>query len=143
MEVKVINQSKHALPAYETENAAGMDLRANLIDSVELPSLGRAVVPTGLFIEIPVGFEAQVRPRSGFAAKQGVGSKVARMIRLSLDVLAGVPSIVFGLFGNAFFSVAFQRISSHRNDDGFFNKQALFAFPNNTCGLVAAHHWHL
>lgn len=72
MEVKVINQSKHALPAYETENAAGMDLRANLIESIELPSLGRAVVPTGLFIEIPVGFEAQVRPRSGFAAKQGV-----------------------------------------------------------------------
>lgn len=72
MEVKVINRSRHALPGYETEAAAGMDLRADLETPVELKPLERALIPTGLFIELPVGFEAQVRPRSGLAAKKGV-----------------------------------------------------------------------
>lgn len=72
MEVKVINRSRHPLPGYETEAAAGMDLRADLEIPVELKPLERALIPTGLFIELPVGFEAQVRPRSGLAAKKGV-----------------------------------------------------------------------
>ena len=72
MNVQIINKSKHATPNYETEGAAGMDLRANLIESVTLKPLERAIIKTGLFIALPVGFEAQVRPRSGLAAKKGV-----------------------------------------------------------------------
>ena len=72
MNVKVINKSKHALPSYETDHAAGMDLRAELPVSVLLKPLERALIPTGLFIELPVGFEAQIRPRSGLAAKKGI-----------------------------------------------------------------------
>jgi dUTP pyrophosphatase len=70
--VKVINKSKHALPEYATPLAAGLDLRANLDAPVVLKSLERAMIPTGLFIELPAGFEAQVRPRSGLAAKHGI-----------------------------------------------------------------------
>lgn len=72
MNVKVINKSKHALPSYETDHAAGMDLRAELSAPVVLKPLERALIPTGLFIELPVGFEAQIRPRSGLAAKKGI-----------------------------------------------------------------------
>ncbi|MBK7849738.1 MAG: dUTP diphosphatase [Bacteroidetes bacterium] len=72
MNVRIINQSAHPLPSYETAHAAGMDLRANLNSPVVLKPLERTLVPTGLFIELPVGFEAQVRPRSGLAAKKGV-----------------------------------------------------------------------
>lgn len=71
-EISIINRSKHALPAYETAQAAGMDLRANLEESITLTPLQRALIPTGLYIALPAGFEAQVRPRSGLAAKQGV-----------------------------------------------------------------------
>ncbi|HEV3414652.1 MAG TPA: dUTP diphosphatase [Puia sp.] len=70
--VKIINQSPHPLPAYATEGSAGMDLRANLPGPVELQPLERQLVPTGIFIELPYGYEAQVRPRSGLAAKQGI-----------------------------------------------------------------------
>lgn len=72
MKVKVINQSQHALPAYETEFSAGLDLRANLTESITINSLQRVMVPTGLFIELPKGFEAQIRPRSGLAWKHGL-----------------------------------------------------------------------
>ena len=72
MTVKIINKSDHALPHYETEASAGMDLRAHLKEDVVLESLERAIVKTGLFIELPVGLEAQVRPRSGLAAKSGI-----------------------------------------------------------------------
>lgn len=72
MEIKIINKSAHALPHYETFASAGMDLRANLKTSVTLKPLERVIVPTGLFLELPVGFEAQVRPRSGLAAKKGI-----------------------------------------------------------------------
>ena len=72
MKVKVINKSKHALPNYETIASAGMDLRANIDESIVLKPLERAIVKTGLFMELPVGFEAQVRPRSGLAAKKGI-----------------------------------------------------------------------
>ncbi|MBK9400237.1 MAG: dUTP diphosphatase [Bacteroidetes bacterium] len=72
MEVKIINQSGHPLPAYETIASAGMDLRANIEESVMVSPLQRVIVPTGLFIELPVGYEAQVRPRSGLAWKHGI-----------------------------------------------------------------------
>ncbi|MFT6869433.1 dUTP diphosphatase [Polaribacter sp.] len=72
MNVQIINKSKHATPTYETNGAAGMDLRANIDASLTLKPLERAIVKTGLFIALPVGFEAQVRPRSGLAAKKGV-----------------------------------------------------------------------
>lgn len=72
MNVKIINTSKHELPSYETIASAGMDIRANLDSPIILKSLERQMIPTGLFIELPVGFEAQIRPRSGLAAKKGV-----------------------------------------------------------------------
>jgi len=72
MKVKIVNRSQHALPAYETNHSAGMDLRADLEIPVTLKPLGRALIPTGLFIELPEGSEAQIRPRSGLAAKKGI-----------------------------------------------------------------------
>ena len=72
MKVKVINRSKHDLPRYETALSAGMDMRANLSEPIVLKPLARALVPTGLFVELPAGFEMQVRPRSGLAAKFGL-----------------------------------------------------------------------
>jgi dUTP pyrophosphatase len=72
MNIKIINKSSHELPHYETSSSAGMDLRANISESVTLQPLGRAIIKTGLFMELPIGFEAQVRPRSGLAAKKGI-----------------------------------------------------------------------
>ena len=72
MKVNIINQSKHALPSYQTNSSAGMDLRANLDSSVILRPLQRALVPTGLYLELPIGYEAQIRPRSGLAYKHGI-----------------------------------------------------------------------
>ena len=72
MEVKIINKSKHALPAYATELSAGMDLRANLSEPVLLKPLQRKLIPTGLYMELPQGYEAQIRPRSGLAIKKGI-----------------------------------------------------------------------
>ena len=73
MNVQVINKSKHPLPAYATSLSAGMDLRANLDESIVLKPLQRCLVPTGLYIALPEGYEAQVRPRSGLALKKGIG----------------------------------------------------------------------
>ncbi len=70
--VKIINHSAHPLPAYATTDAAGMDLRANIPQTVSLRPMERQLIPTGIFIELPPGFEAQVRPRSGLALKQGI-----------------------------------------------------------------------
>ncbi|MDH7446410.1 dUTP diphosphatase [Aquimarina sp. 2201CG14-23] len=72
MQINIINKSSHDLPHYETIASAGMDLRANITESVTLRPLERTIVKTGLFIELPVGYEAQVRPRSGLAAKKGI-----------------------------------------------------------------------
>jgi len=72
MKIRIRNISSHDLPAYETNASAGMDLRAHLVEPVTLAPLERAVVKTGLFIELPIGYEAQVRPRSGLAAKKGI-----------------------------------------------------------------------
>ena len=72
MKIKVINRSAYMLPAYETPHAAGMDVRANLTEPLTLKPLERAMVPTGLYVEIPPGYEMQIRPRSGLAAKYGL-----------------------------------------------------------------------
>lgn len=72
MEVKIINKSKHAMPQYATPLSAGMDLRANIDEPITIGSLERVMVPTGIFIALPEGYEAQIRPRSGLAAKRGV-----------------------------------------------------------------------
>ena len=72
MQIQIINKSKHELPSYETIASAGMDLRANLDASITLKPLERVIVKTGLFIALPIGTEAQVRPRSGLAAKKGI-----------------------------------------------------------------------
>lgn len=72
MEIKIINKSRHALPQYATEQSAGVDLRANLDSPIELAPMQRRIVPTGLFMALPEGYEAQVRPRSGLAAKHGI-----------------------------------------------------------------------
>jgi len=72
MKIKIINKSKHELPSYASNAAAGMDLRANLDEPIVLKSLERTLVATGLFLEIPLGFEAQIRPRSGLAFKNGL-----------------------------------------------------------------------
>lgn len=72
MTINIINKSAHALPNYETIASAGMDLRANISESITLKPLGRAIIKTGLFIALPIGYEAQVRPRSGLAAKNGI-----------------------------------------------------------------------
>ena len=72
MNIKIINKSTHKLPHYETIASAGMDLRANISAAITLKPLERTIVKTGLFIELPIGYEAQVRPRSGLAAKKGI-----------------------------------------------------------------------
>jgi dUTP pyrophosphatase len=72
MKVRIINKSSNELPSYQTEASAGMDLRAELEEPVQLAPLERAVIGTGLYMELPAGFEAQVRPRSGLAAKKGI-----------------------------------------------------------------------
>ena len=72
MNIKIVNKSQHDSPAYATSQSAGLDLRANLTESISLKPLGRTLVKTGLFIELPEGYEAQVRPRSGLAYKKGI-----------------------------------------------------------------------
>ena len=72
MQIKIINESDYALPSYETKGSAGLDLRANIDNPIVLQPLDRALIPTGLFMELPVGYEAQIRPRSGLALKKGI-----------------------------------------------------------------------
>ena len=72
MEVKIINRSNNALPAYETAHAAGLDIRAHLTEAICIAPMQRQLIPTGLFIELPIGYEAQIRPRSGLAFKNGI-----------------------------------------------------------------------
>jgi len=73
MKINIINKSKHQLPGYETEASAGMDLRANLDVEITMKPLERQLIATGIFIELPIGYEAQIRPRSGLAYKFGIG----------------------------------------------------------------------
>lgn len=72
MKIKIVNRSRHALPEYATAHSAGLDLRANLDEKIILKPMERKLIPTGLFIELPVGYEAQIRPRSGLAIKKGI-----------------------------------------------------------------------
>ena len=72
MNIRIINKSKHELPSYETEDSAGVDLRSDLTGAIVIKPLERVLLPTGLFIELPIGYEAQVRPRSGLAIKKGI-----------------------------------------------------------------------
>ncbi|KQN37962.1 deoxyuridine 5'-triphosphate nucleotidohydrolase [Pedobacter sp. Leaf41] len=72
MNIKIINKSEHPLPQYETAHAAGMDLRASITEDITLKPLQRQLIPTGLYIELPIGYEAQIRPRSGLAYKHGI-----------------------------------------------------------------------
>lgn len=73
MKIKIVNKSKHPLPEYKTKLSAGMDIRANIDETVTLNSLERKLIPTGLYIELPEGYEAQMRPRSGLALNEGLG----------------------------------------------------------------------
>lgn len=101
MVVKIINRSRHALPQYATNAAAGMDLRANLEQSIVLAPLARIVVPTGLFIELPVGYEAQVRPRSGLALKHGI-TVLNSPGTIDADYRGEIGIILVNLSGEAF-----------------------------------------
>ena len=95
-QVKIVNQSPFELPAYATLSAAGMDLRANLSEPLTLKSLQRAMIPTGLFIELPQGYEAQIRPRSGLAAKHGI-SLLNTPVTIAADYRGEIKIIVVNL----------------------------------------------
>lgn len=101
LKVPVINRSKHALPEYATPLSAGLDLRANLDAPVVLQPLERALVPTGIFMELPAGYEAQVRPRSGLAAKHGV-SVLNSPGTIDADYRGEVKVILVNLSNEAF-----------------------------------------
>jgi dUTP pyrophosphatase len=101
MQVKIINKSKHGLPEYETLHSAGMDLRANIDAPITLEPLERALIPTGLFIELPVGYEAQIRPRSGLAIKHGI-SLVNTPGTIDSDYRGEIKAIVVNLSNTPF-----------------------------------------
>jgi dUTP pyrophosphatase len=101
MKVKVINRSSHALPAYETGSSAGMDVRANIGEAIVLAPMSRALIPTGLYLEIPHGYECQVRPRSGLALKKGV-SVLNTPGTIDADYRGEVGVILFNMSDSAF-----------------------------------------
>lgn len=101
MEVKIVNISENPLPGYSTPNAAGMDLRANLDQPVTLKPLERKLIPTGLYIELPEGFEAQIRPRSGLALKKGI-SVLNTPGTIDADYRGEVGIILVNLSGEEF-----------------------------------------
>lgn len=101
MKVKVINRSSHALPAYETASSAGMDVRANIGEAIVLAPMTRALIPTGLYLEIPHGYECQVRPRSGLALKKGV-SVLNTPGTIDADYRGEVGVILFNMSDSAF-----------------------------------------
>ena len=96
MKIKIVNRSKHPLPSYETSHSAGMDLRASLDQPVTLKPLQRTLIPTGLFIELPEGFEAQIRPRSGIALRKGI-SMVNTPGTIDADYRGEIKLIVINL----------------------------------------------
>jgi len=101
MKIRIVNRSKHALPEYETLHSAGMDLRANIDAPITLGPLERALVPTGLFIELPIGYEAQIRPRSGPAMKHGI-SLVNTPGTIDSDYRGEIKAIVINLSNESF-----------------------------------------
>jgi len=110
MEVKIVNRSRFALPEYATVHSAGLDLRANLEQQIELKPLERAMVPTGLYIELPEGHEAQVRPRSGLAAKHGI-SIVNTPGTIDPDYRGEIKVILVNLSDKAFILEPGERIA--------------------------------
>ncbi|TXI85752.1 MAG: dUTP diphosphatase [Crocinitomicaceae bacterium] len=138
MNVNIINKSNNALPAYETIASAGLDLRAFISETITLKPLERRLIPTGLFIEIPVGFEAQVRPRSGLAFKNGItvlnspgtidadyrGEIGVLLINLSNDsftIESGerIAQLVFASVEQAEWISTVTLSETHRGDGGF------------------------
>lgn len=111
LNVQIINKSKHPLPAYATELSAGMDIRANLNEPISLAPMQRCLVPTGLYIALPEGFEAQVRPRSGLAIKKGI------TVLNSLERLMPITVVKFVLFSSTFL----QKPSSSKMGRGLHN----------------------
>ena len=101
MQVRIVNTSKHPLPEYGTPYSAGMDLRANLDEPITLLPLERKLVPTGIFIELPVGYEAQIRPRSGLAIKHGI-SLVNTPGTIDADYRGEIKVIMVNLSNEAF-----------------------------------------
>lgn len=101
MKVKVINRSQYELPQYETAQAAGLDLRANITESITIGSLERAIIPTGLYVELAEGYEMQIRPRSGLAAKQGI-SVLNSPGTIDPDYRGEIKVIVVNLSNNPF-----------------------------------------
>jgi len=101
MKVKIVNQSGHALPEYSTPNSAGMDLRAKLDNPITLKPMERSLIPTGLFMELPEGYEAQIRPRSGLALKKGI-SIVNSPGTIDADYRGEIGIILINLSDNDF-----------------------------------------
>ena len=110
MTIKIINKSGHPLPHYETQASAGMDLRASLETATTLIPLERAIIKTGLFIELPIGYEAQVRPRSGMAAKKGV-TVLNAPGTIDADYRGEIGVILVNLSNNDFTIVNGERIA--------------------------------
>jgi dUTP pyrophosphatase len=110
MQIKIVNQSPFKLPQYATPLAAGMDLRAHISEPLTLASLQRALVPTGLFIELPAGYEAQIRPRSGLAAKHGI-SLVNAPGTIDADYRGEIKIIVVNLSDTPFVLQPGERIA--------------------------------
>jgi len=96
MKIKIVNNSKHPSPSYETIASAGMDLKANIDNPITLKSLERTLVPTGLFIELPVGFEAQIRQRSGLAIQKGI-TVSSTLGTIDADYRGEIKIILFNL----------------------------------------------
>ena len=101
MKVRIVNRSRNALPLYQTPLSAGMDVRADLEQSVTLVPLGRAMIPTGLYVELPEGYEMQVRPRSGLAAKHGI-TVLNSPGTIDADYRGEIRIILVNLSGEAF-----------------------------------------
>lgn len=110
MKVKIVNNSRFALPEYQTPLSAGLDIRANLDDSVTLQPLERALIPTGLFVELPEGYEMQIRPRSGLAAKHGV-TVLNSPGTIDADYRGEIKVILVNLSSNPFTIEAGERIA--------------------------------
>ena len=138
MEVKIINRSKHVLPSYETSASAGLDVRASIGESITIEPMGRALVKTGLFMEIPEGFECQVRPRSGLALKKGIsvlnspgtidadyrGEVGVILVNLSSETFIvedgeRIAQLVFAKFEQAQWSVVDELSETNRGEGGF------------------------
>lgn len=110
MQVKLINKSKNELPAYQTQGAAGLDLRANLEEPINLKPMQRILVPTGLFMELPIGYEAQIRPRSGLAFKHGI-TVLNSPGTIDADYRGEIKILLVNLSDEAFFIESGERVA--------------------------------